>query len=358
MSRGEESAALAPAGWLFSRRADLAVIALPFLLALGAFALESAQGVGRTLERDYALYLSQFLLGNTTHVILTFLAFGVRRDLLSPVPGQKGILVLGSTAAFTASFALFWVTSITFPHWMDLGITVGFIFAQHHRLSQIKGIWALYSLRAKQAASPPERAIQNNFVAVLLLVLVARMLLLPRASGTMGAQLNPIPGVGAILPFWGVYVLLGLFAVMGAYALRTIYGAGASRAKKIYLTAHVLALGLTLYIPIWGLVVTSGIHGLEYYFLTAEMLETREGDTVRVSRPLAWGLMALSMLPLFLVGSMGAPFARGVFNGGLTVRIALLSLNSIVMAHYFADAFLYRLRLPAVRRVVLRRLGF
>jgi hypothetical protein len=29
-----------------------------------------------------------------------------------------------------------------------------------------------------------------------------------------------------------------------------------------------------------------------------------------------------------------------------------------VMAHYFADAFIYRFRIPRVRKVALARLGF
>ena len=345
-------------GWLFSRSADLSILVLPFLLAVTTFGLERAHGTGRTIERDYALYLSQFLLGNTTHVILTFLAFGVRRDLLSPVPGQKGVLVLGSTLAFAASFALFWGTSVRFPHWADFGITIGFIFAQHHRLSQIKGLWALYSLRAKQAPSPGERAVQNNFVAIMLLMLVARLLLFPRAPDVSSAQLSPIPGFAALLPFSGVYVLVAVFGVLAVHALRQIFRAGASRAKRLYLSAHVAALALTLYVPIWGLVVTSGIHGLEYYFLTAEMLKTREGDARKISRVLAWVLIAGAMVPLLLVGSLHAPFAAGLVAQTSAVRISLVTLNSVVMAHYFADAFLYRLRIPEVRKVVLRRLGF
>ena len=34
------------------------------------------------------------------------------------------------------------------------------------------------------------------------------------------------------------------------------------------------------------------------------------------------------------------------------------ALNGVVMAHYFADAFIYRFRIPEVRTVALRRLGF
>ncbi len=346
------------AGWLFSRNADLSIVALPFLLAGGAFILERWHGEGRVLEREYATYLSQFLLGNTTHVILTFLALGTRRELLSPVPGQKGILIWGSAGAFLASFALFWTTSVTVPTLVDLGITIGVIFAQHHALSQVKGIWALYSLRAKQAPSPGERSVQNNFVAIVLLMLLTRLLLFPRAPALSSAQLAPVPGVGALLPFSGVYVLLGLFALGAAHTLRQVVRGGASRAKTLYLSSHMVAMALTLYVPIWGLIVTSGLHGLEYYYLTAQMLETREGDVRKLSRARSWGLMVLAMAPLFVVGLLQAPFAGALVRRTGVVQVALISLNAVVMAHYFADAFLYRLRLPAVRRVVLHRLGF
>jgi hypothetical protein len=37
---------------------------------------------------------------------------------------------------------------------------------------------------------------------------------------------------------------------------------------------------------------------------------------------------------------------------------ARLALNGVVLAHYFADAFIYRFKIPEVRKVALRRLGF
>ncbi len=345
-------------GWLFSKGADLSLVGAPVLLALTCYLIERVHGGGRTLERDYALYLSQFLLGNTTHVVLTFLALGTRPELLTPVPGQRGILVFGSLFAFIASFALFWVTSVTFPTFAELGITIGFVFAQHHRLAQIKGLWALYSLRAGQRPAPDERVVQNHFVAVLLLCLVARLLLFPKSSDRMTAQLAPIPGVFPPLPFEGVYVLCAVVALGGAYTLYTVWKAGAPLAKRIYLSAHVFAIVLAMYTPLWGLVVTSGIHGMEYYFLTEKMLMTKDGDARKISRLGAWILMALAMVPLLVVGSMQAPFARGFVTATPAIHTALIALNALVMAHYFADAFVYRLRLPGVRRVVLRRLGF
>ena len=31
--------------------------------------------------------------------------------------------------------------------------------------------------------------------------------------------------------------------------------------------------------------------------------------------------------------------------------------NAVVLAHYFADAFLYRFRIPEIRKVMLARMG-
>jgi hypothetical protein len=36
----------------------------------------------------------------------------------------------------------------------------------------------------------------------------------------------------------------------------------------------------------------------------------------------------------------------------------LMLVNATVLAHYCADAFIYRFRIPGVRKVALARLGF
>jgi hypothetical protein len=75
------------------------------------------------------------------------------------------------------------------------------------------------------------------------------------------------------------------------------------------------------------------------------------------------------MLPLIVVGLAQSPFVplvdtatRGAASRFLLRQEPLWTLgvtvmNAIVLAHYFADAFLYRFRIPKVREVTLGRLG-
>jgi hypothetical protein len=65
------------------------------------------------------------------------------------------------------------------------------------------------------------------------------------------------------------------------------------------------------------------------------------------------------MAPLALIGVVNAPFT---YLFGLTPLAPAfvtgrIVLNAVVMAHYFADALIYRFRIPEVRRVALHRLG-
>jgi hypothetical protein len=348
-----------PAGWLYSLPIDVAVLAVPVLAAVVAYAVQlSHGGGGRVVERMYATFVAQFVLGNTTHVILTFLLIALRRDLLAPVPGQKNILVFGSAGAFVVSLALFWATAITFPRWIDFGLTIGFIFAQHHRLSQVKGLWALYSLRAKLPPAPFERKIQNVFVPVGLLLLVMRLLCFPRESFGSFATMVPIPGVPAPLPFEGVYAIVAAYAIFAVVGIVALVRANASMAKILYVGTHLALITFTLYTPLWGAVVTSGVHGLEYYLLSARMLAPLEGEGLRLSRGGVWAVMFAAMAPAIVVGTLNMPFTSALAIDPQTLLVATLVLNAVVMAHYFADAFLYRLRMPGVRKVVLARMRF
>jgi hypothetical protein len=67
--------------------------------------------------------------------------------------------------------------------------------------------------------------------------------------------------------------------------------------------------------------------------------------------------MAVSMAPLLLVGIARGPFP-GLAFGGSVMTFGFDVVNALVIAHYFADAFIYRFRIPAVRKVALHRMGF
>ncbi len=108
--------------------------------------------------------------------------------------------------------------------------------------------------------------------------------------------------------------------------------------------------------PAWGVVMQGGIHGIEYYLLTRKMLAPLPTERrSRLTAALCWPAMIAAMSPILLVGIVANPFAPLPLNLG---SWALMLVNACVLAHYAADAFIYRFRIPGVRRVALARLGF
>ena len=63
----------------------------------------------------------------------------------------------------------------------------------------------------------------------------------------------------------------------------------------------------------------------------------------------------VAIAPLLVVGMTTAPFSP---RPGRLATLAMFAMNAVVLAHYFADAFTYRFRIPSVRKNALARLGF
>ena len=355
------------AAWLFSRRADLTILGLPALATVIAAAVGLTRGGDALGERAYAGWISQFVLGNSTHVILTFLLLAARRDVLHATRGQARTVVLGSSATFVTTFAMFWLTGRTFPFWVEFGNAVALIFATQHTVSQVKGLWSLHNLRGKAVGLPPpgarERQAQQTLVPLALLLVMIRMLFVPKSPSAMFPLLQAVPNLEAMLPFEVTYALVTVWLAFAAFTMVAIAPRGArlSGPKLLYVGTHLAGVALTVAVPVWGAIFTSGVHGLEYYVLTARMLEPRATEPeARLSRALVAPAMLAVMLPIFVIGIGNAPFTGAL---GLLVYAWLfgplrIAANAVVMAHYFADAFLYRFRIPEVRRVALARLGF
>jgi hypothetical protein len=355
------------AAWLFSRRVDLALLVVPGLVTLAGVAFSAAAGdASGGSERAYANWIAQFILGNSTHVILTFLLLGARRDVLHAAPGQARVVIAGSIAAFFAAFALFSVTIKAYPVWSDFGVAIGVVFATHHGLSQAKGFWSLHHLRGKEhGLAPPgdaERRVHGLFVPIGLSLVLVRWLFVPASAASMFPFVQAVPAEAAILPFEITYALLGVWCVFAlAVAHAVTRPEVVSGPKLLYLSGHVAGVALLLASPGWGGTFLAAVHGLEYAFLCARMLRpTSPGESARLDGPRVVPALALAMLPLFVIGVVNAPFTP-LF--GLAAYASLfawgrITLNAVVMAHYFADAFIYRFRIPEVRRVALARLGF
>jgi hypothetical protein len=363
--------------WLFSPRADLSLLLLPTLLLLACVWLagltgEGSQGFSRAIGR----WTSQYVFLNGTHVILTFLLVGVRRELLHTTPTQSRLLVGGSAAVFAVTLGLFWYSS---EHAPLLALLLGagvHVLAAHHTLSQVKGLWALHGLRGRAAGAPPqseaERALQLRFVPLALVLMMVRSLFVPVTSAP---DSRPMVNIGQAetgsLPHALTWVLLAVWAVFAVKLLLALRGPpGQSGPRRLYVLGHVAVVAVYLVWPLWGSILSAGIHGLEYFFLTGRMLQPTPAETqARLRGPRVWVAMIALMLPIFMVGVANSPFvtlADGVTQGAASAvflrhaswwSLGVMATNAVVLAHYFADAFLYRFRIPRVRQVTLPRLG-
>jgi hypothetical protein len=359
--------------WLFSPGADLSILAIPLALTLAAagasafLAPASADSAQRMLS-----WTAQNLLGNATHVILTFLLFGVHRDTLTAAPRQPRTVLAGSLAMLGVGAALF------FTFYADrtlhtFAVAVLFnVFGMHHTLSQHRGLWSLHGLRSGQAGLPApsalERRLQQLYVPVMLTVLLVRIFFVAESAAPDASAYLDV-GQGAVLPWQALPVLIGVWLGYFLVLFRAVLRSGAASGPKVlYLLGVATATGLALVAPSWGYVMLPGMHGLEYYVLSARMLQPREGDPSRLSRRFVLPAMVLAMLPVFALGVVHGFLLDGPLRGSLgigggaqvnPVLRALTSLGfAVVLAHYFADAFIFRLRIPSIRQVMLRRLGF
>ncbi len=355
--------------WLFSRRADLSLMLLPLLLAGGAAVLAGwFGGSGASHPVRLANWTAQNVLGNATHGVLTYLLFWAHPQTLDAVPGQKRIVLWGS-AAMLGVGGLFFLTSGWNREAHTLIVLVIFnVFGLHHTLSQHKGFWALHSLRGRGAGvevGPLERRLQQSYVPILLVLLMLRLFFIAESDGRafldvgQGSALLPRETLGLLLLGW-----VGYFAVLFRTLLRSAVTSGP---KLLYVSAFAFGTWLVLVQPMYGSVVLPGMHGLEYYLLTARMLKPDASDPApRLSARRVVPAMVLVMLPIFALGLYSAFVSPAVSDapvapgGGLAPTVVMRALACLALglglAHYFADAFIYRLRLPGVRAAMLPRL--
>ncbi|WP_223644509.1 hypothetical protein [Corallococcus sp. EGB] len=359
--------------WLFSPRADLAILGIPLTLTLvAAFASAFLAPASENTAHKLLGWTAQNILGNSTHVILTFLLFGVHRDVLTATPRQPHTILAGVLAMLGVGAALFF-TFYANRSIHTFAVAVIFnVFGMHHTLSQHRGLWSLHGLRGGQEGlAPPsalERKLQQLYVPLLLTVLLIRIFFVAE-SAAPGAPAYLDVGQGTVLPWQTLPLLIAVWLGYFLLLFRAVLRSGiASGPKVLYLLGMATATGLALVAPSWGYVMLPGMHGLEYYLLSARMLEPREGDRPRLSQKLIWPAMVASMVPLFALGVVHGFLLDGPMRGSLGIGggaqahpllRALTSLGfACVLAHYFADAFIFRFRIPSIRQVMLRRLGF
>jgi hypothetical protein len=360
--------------WLLSPRADLSVVLLPLLLMVGAFVFSTAtaQPVHGPANR-LAIWTAQNILGNATHVILTFLVFVVRPDTLKATPGQARQVLLGVPVMLFAGLLLFALHQYDKTAQLYVTGVVFNVFGTHHLLSQSKGWWGLHNMKGKHAGLPAPAArefqLQRWLVPVNLSIVLVRMLFVPESNTAADTPYVDV-GQGPVLPYTFLLVLLLGWLFYWGLVFRTVLkGDAVSGPKAVYLFAVASGVGLTLVAPMWGNIILPGMHGLEYYLLSSRMLEPRDGDTRAFPRAAIWPAMILTMAPLCAIGAISAlhgEVASGTLGTNVVSsladsiwwRLAVTLSLSCVLAHYWADALIYRFRIPAVRATMLKRLGF
>jgi hypothetical protein len=359
--------------WLFSPKADAAFLALPLGIMLVAALFTNLGDIPEA--HRLAIWSAQNILGNGTHVILTFLLFAVHRDVLKAEPKQPRLILWGCIGMLGVSAVFFGTYYLNRDgHFRFLAVLFN-VLGLHHTLGQHRGFWSLHGLRASLgglgSSSPKERPLQQMYVPLMLTLVLVRLLFIPD-SDEPGATPYIDVGQGALLPHWVLGVLIAVWLGYFLKVFRAVLDVPtASGPKVLYLSAVAAATGLVFVAPQWANVVLPGMHGVEYYMLTAKMMEPREGDAPsKLGRVWIWPAMILSMLPFLALGlydfvmegrtrgTLVSPDAGAeTFAHPLLHATICLSLG-VVLAHYFADALIYRFRIPSIRNVMLRRMGF
>ncbi len=359
--------------WLFSSRADAVFMGIPLLLTVVTAAV-SLVAAGGTADQSHrlAMWTAQNLLGSGTHVVLTFLLIAVHRDVLTADPKQPRALMAGTGAALVATgagfFFLYYADKLAYAY--SAAILFG-VFGMHHMLAQHKGFWSLHGLRGSQAGLPAiparERQLMQVYVPLMLTLTLTRLLFIPSSAEADATPYLNV-GQGALLPHGTLALLLTVWLGYFVLLFRTVLRSGQlSGPKMLYLGSVAIVTGLLLVAPPLGNVMLLAMHGLEYFMITARMLEPRSGDAPsRFGRAWIWPLMGLSMLPLlalgvvdgFILGTAYGETASASLAANPLLRAAITVGLGIVLAHYVADAFIYRFRIPGIRKVMLRRLGF
>jgi hypothetical protein len=280
------------AGWLFSRTQDLLVWTIPVVFTGVAYVLSLWIRAPEHAVIGRALWATQFILGNTTHVVLTFLLLGARRDILHACQGQAARTIVGSVSTLLLAFFAFWFTREAVPWFANFGTAIAICFATHHTLSQARGIWSLYGLRIQTAtggvpAFPLERRLFSGYVSLGTLLILVRWFFTPAVSS--GAAFFPaFPGARAELPAEAILLLLAIWLVYAAavvVSMRATLGWGVRTPKLVYVLLHLCGVAVTLVSPLWGAVYLGGLHGMEYIFLP----DSRHGSAAELGERVRLG---------------------------------------------------------------------
>lgn len=341
--------------WLWSPRIDLAIIGLPFAVALIAWvACCFTPDVSRVTA--LAVWTTQNVLCSATHVALTFLVLGSNPALRKADPLQSRRIAIGSIVFAILAVGAFRLFAVDTAAFQCLAAVVFNVFATHHLLSQSKGLWALRDVRSGAATPRFERNLRELFVPQALVLVLGRLFFV--AEPISGQPFIDV-GQGVLLPAVVRAAALSLWIVFSVAVLASASRADSPSGPKVaHLAATLAAVSLTLISPRWGAIVLPGIHGLEYLAISSRLVGAGRATRIVGRR---WAMFAV-MAPLFALG-IGVGFLEKVARVSWAPtlanplwRAAALAGLALTFTHYLADAMLFRFRIPEIRSVLLRQL--
>ncbi len=328
--------------WIFGPAADLALVLLTPLLALGVFAVGRPLGFGEGLiAAGFALSIAHYLPGMLrAYGDLELFARFRLRLLAAPV-----VFVGASVAAAWASLQVLELLVMFWGPW--------------HWLMQTYGFARIYDARAgrvdRTTARLDRALIVLGFGAALFTTGAFPNYL--RDAYSLGAPLLPAGGLAALRTGWLTATAV-VFALYVANAIRaTRCGEPPSPQKLWFLAITLPFFALTASLvqrPLEGYVLFEICHDVQYLALVWMINRNRveRGAGAGTGRPMRFLFRprlghVLAYLGLCLAfGATGHVYRTWIDDPALQ-RIALSTISAMALLHYYLDGFIWKIREPA-----------
>jgi len=331
--------------WIFGPAADLPLVLLTPLLALGVFAVGRPLGFGEGLvAAGFALSIAHYLPG------------------MLRAYGDRGIFARFRLRLLAAPVVF--VTACAAAAWESLQVLelLVLLWGPWHWLMQTYGFARIYDARAGRI----DRTTARLDRALIMLGFGAALFV----TGSFSNYLRDAYGLGApYLPAGGLAVLrtgwLGatglVLALYVAHAIRATRRGEPPSPQKLWLLATTLPFfaftASFVQRPLEGYVLFEICHDVQYLALVWTINRNRvERDATgqgagRLMRFLFRPRAALVLAYLGLCLAFGATghVYRTWIDDPLTQRIALSTISAMALLHYYLDGFIWKIREPANR---------
>lgn len=264
-------------------------------------------------------------------------------------------LFLGFPAAAIAVIVI--ATNVS----MTLVAVVGGLWNAEHILMQRYGLVRMYGRKAADGQGRVERWLLVACFAVPLLWVAGtgelRHVLDRLSSGSVDASAAGVLA-GLSAEAWAGFFLATLAAIcLGSIWAGREWRQGraqgqANVGKLVYMGATLAMFAVALFDPVAAVVGFVASHSIEYFVLVGRSVGAESGQ--------AGGLGRMIRLPygraaFFLIYAAVATVAFLALYRAASASVLLIAILAIGATHFFLDAFIWKLRKPAVRASLMER---